>query len=578
MNVVNRSRLPQFRTRIERYQGIRLYRILLVVIWFGFSATAFADAPTLTHLFPAGGQRGKTVVVTCAGKFTWPTKVSALGVRAVPLAESGKLQVTIPEDLTADRVWIRLYDKEGASVAQPFLIGNLKEIEEVEPNNKPREAHSVPETNVTVNGVLKDSEVDCFLVSLTAGQTLVAALDANTRIGSPMDSVMQIATLENIVVAENHDDFNIDPRIAFTPPKTGKYVVRIFAFPSTPNSTIRYNGGADHVYRLTLTTGPYATHALPLSASVTNLGTVDAAGWNIPAGVKLTVGPFGGTRLMDHQEFESLDDLRRASDSRIGFAFSPGFEIATRVRLSRYPMFTGPVSSNAAQPTALSIPSTVTGRLKIKRQSDQYQISLTKGQQFAVSVESRSLGITLDPVVKLVDPTGTVVAEIDDTAATRDSSLTHTAAHDGNYRLTVHDRFRGGGDRCWYLLTVRFDEPDFELSAAADAIVVPADKPAEFAIKVVRRGTAAEAVGPITVQAAGLPEGVTVAPVISETTGPTAAEVKLSIVSTGAPFSGPIRIVGKATVPRDLERFARTPPRLGVAFDSIWLTSIEKPK
>lgn len=552
--------------------------IPLIVFCFGFTADLLADAPTLTHLFPAGGQRGTTVTVTCAGKFNWPPKVWSPGIKAVPLTESGKLQVSIPEDLTADRVWIRLYDAEGASACQPFLIDNLKEVEEVEPNNKPREAHKIPEVNLTINGILKDSEVDCFAVSLEAGQTLVAVLDANTRIGSPMDSILQIATLDNIVVAENHDDLNLDPRLAFTPAKSGIYVVRIFAFPSTPNSTIKFNGSPDHVYRLKLTTGPYATHAIPLSASLTNFGTVEAAGWNIPAGTKLTVGPFGGTRLSDHQELEPLDDLRRASDSRIGFAFTPGFEISTQVRLSRYPVYTGPISSDAAQPTLIPIPSAVTGRLKSKRQTDEYQLSLTKGQQFAVSVESRRVGITLDPVVKLLDPTGAVVAEIDDTASTRDSAITHTAAHDGNYRLSVHDRFRGGGDRAWYLLTVRFDQPDFELSAAVDSIVVPADKPTELTVKVVRRGLAAEAVGPITVQMVGLPDGVTAAPVTSETSGPTASEVKLAITSSGTPFSGPIRIVGRAAIPYDMERFARTPARLGVAFDSLWMTAVEKPK
>jgi hypothetical protein len=69
---------------------------------------------------------------------------------------------------------------------------------------------------------------------------------------------------------------------------------------------------------------------------------------------------------------------------------------------------------------------------------------------------------------------------------------------------------------------------------------------------------------------------VTAAAAVSEPTGPTAAEVKLSFTTTGPAFSGPIRIVGKATQPQPLERTARTPAKLDAAFETIWLTAVEK--
>ena len=102
------------------------------------------------------------------------------------------------------------------------------------------------------------------------------------------------------------------------------------------------------------------------------------------------------------------------------------------------------------------------------------------------------------------------------------------------------------------------------------------DKPAEVTLKVQRRGTSAESVGPITIQATGLPDGVVSSTVTSETTGATATEVKLTLSTTGAAFSGPVRIVGKAIQPIELDRFARTPSKLGVNFQTIWLTALEK--
>jgi hypothetical protein len=475
-------------------------------------------------------------------------------------------------------VWIRLYDAEGASVTQPFLIGALNELEEIEPNDKPRLAQTIAEPNVTVNGVLKDAEVDCFAVPLAAGQTLVATLDANTRLGSPMDSILQIVTQEGIVLAENHDDLNLDPRLSFTASKAGTYVVRIFAFPATPNTTIRFNGGSGHIYRLTLTTGPYVTHAVPLAAPLSNPGDVSLAGWNIPPDARLRVVPFGLARLIDFQEFEPIDELRRSQDARIGYAFAPGFPSATRVRLTPYTVLTRLLSDDSNNPTILPVSSTMTGCLKSRRQTDDYLIPLTKGQQVVISVEARSLDVPLDPIMKLTDPAGAIIADVDDTGPSRDSAIAHTAAHDGNYRLSVSDRFRQGGERCWYLLTVRLEQSDFELSATADTVLIPTDKPGELSVKIQRRGTSAETVGPITVQAVGLPESVTSPVVVSETMGPTATEVKLTFTSPGLAFSGPIRIIGKSIQPKEIERFARTPARLGVSFETIWLTVAEKPK
>ncbi len=526
-----------------------------------------AAAPTLSHLFPAGGQRGTKVVVTCRGSFSWPVKVWAPGLDVVPARESGKIEVSIPKDLAADRVWIRLYNAEGASAPAPFLIGNLKEIDEKEPNDRPKAAQAIDDPNVVVNGVLTSGDVDCFAVPLKAGQTLVAAVDAYARLGSPIDAVLQVSS-EGVVVAENHDDVQLDPRLAFTAPKTGTYIVRLFAFPSAPGTDIRFAGAPNAVYRLTLTTGPFITHAVPLSVAQTNPGTVEVQGWNVPPNTRLPVLSFGGPKGGEHQECEVLDDLRNSPDARLGFAFDPRFAGSARIRLAPHAVVAG-----LADPAVPLTPSTtVTGCLKMARQTDEYRIALKKGQQVVVSVEARTLDFPLDPVVKMADPDGTKIAEVDDTGTSKDAALSHTAAKDGAYRLFVSDRYRHGGARYFYRLTVRLEEPDFELSCASDALVVTPGKPADLPIKVLRRST----VGPITVEAVGLPAGVTAAAVTSEPTGATAAAVTLKLTTTGAAFSGPIRIVGKASKPKALQRAARTPTKLGASFETIWLTATEK--
>jgi hypothetical protein len=550
------------------------FGVLVAVRSLTGAAPLWSAPPTLSHLFPAGGQRGAKVAVKCTGTFPWPVKVWAPGLEVVAGKESGTLDVAIPKDLAADRVWIRLYSAEGASAAMPFLIDNLKEILEHEPNDSPRTAQALADANVVINGALaKTADVDCFAVRVNTGQTLVAVVDANDRLGSPMDAVLQVTTPDGHVLAENNDHVHLDPRLTFTPAKSGAYVVRVFAFSSEPNTSIQLSGGANSIYRLTLTTGPFVTHSVPSSAPMTTPREVEVFGSNIPPGTKLPVVSFGAPAFAEHQEREALTTLRLPPESRLGFAFASNFAGGARVRLTSHAVIAAMNRTDSKSPMVLNLPACVTGRLQAPRQIDSFQVPLKKGQHVIASAESNSLGFAFDPALALSDPDKTAVANAADIGPNREAMLTHVAAKDGEYLLEIGDRFRQGGNRLTYRLTVRLEEPDFELFAATDAVVVTTEKAAELPIKVQRRGGT---VGPITIQAIGLPVGVTSPPVVSESTGPTASTVTLKLTATGPADSGPLQIVGQAFEPTTIKRFAQTAPRLGAVFESIWLTVVEK--
>lgn len=534
-----------------------------------------AEAPTLSHVFPPGGQRGTTVAAKLTGKFPWPVSVNAPGVDITAGTESGEISIAIPADLAADRVWLRLHNAEGASSTVPFLIGNLKEIAETEPNNAPRAAQVLTENRVTINGLLKGADVDGFSIPLEAGQNLVASVDANGKLGSPMDAILQVCAIDGTVLVENHDDTGLDPRIIFPVKKTGPHLVRVFGYSSTPNTSIAFQGSETSFYRLTLTTGPYLTHARPLAASLTESGTAELVGWNLPPETRLPVQPWGGERLATHPELEPLGEMRTSSTARLGFVFGPDFAGSARLRLVPWTSAIAPAVTNN-EPTPLSLPQSLTACLHQPRQIDRYRIAMKKGDTLLVTVESRTLDLPLDPLVKLMSPSGKTAVDVDDTGNNRDAVLTHKAAEDGDYILTVTDRHRFGGDRGFYLLTARLEESDFELTATEDAFVVSPDKPGEVTINVVRRTGTEGAIGPISIEAIDLPPGVTTAPVVSEATGPTEKKVALKLTTEGTPFSGRIRFRGTATAPKELQRFVRAPAKLDTAFDTFWLTSIEK--
>jgi hypothetical protein len=537
------------------------------------SAPAWSAPPTLTHLFPAGGQRGEKVKVRCTGNFNWPAKVFAPGLDVVVAKESGEIEVAIPKDLAVDRAWIRFFNDEGVSAAMPFLIDTLKEIEEKEPNDAPRTAQALADASVVVNGVLaKAGDVDCFRIRLEVGQRLVAIVDANNRLGSPMDAILQITTPEGYVVAENNDDVHLDPRLTFKASRAGDYIVRVFAFSSEPNASIQFSGGPSFVYRLTLTTGPYLTHSLPLSAAAEKPGDIEAAGINIAPKTNLPVVPFGGGKDATYHEREDLGLLRLPADSRFGLVFAPNLAGNSRVRLTPFPVISAIGQTVTTKPIPLPLPCCVTGRLETPKQVDAFALELKKGQTLLVSAETNSLGFPFDPALKLVGPDDATIASAADVGPNREAFLNHTIAKDGRYRIEIRDRYRGGGERHVYRLTVRLDEPDFSLTSSSDSVAITTDKGAELAVKVERRGT----IGPITIQAVGLPDGVSCPSITSEPTGPTASTVKLQFTSTGSSFSGPIRIVGVAAQPVKLERITQTGPRLGAVFDYVWLTAPAK--
>ena len=77
-----------------------------------------AAPPKVNNLFPAGGQRGQSLVVTASGTFAaWPPVVwvDRSGVTIVPDKDKGKLNVQIAAEAVPGVYWLRLTDGEGAS-------------------------------------------------------------------------------------------------------------------------------------------------------------------------------------------------------------------------------------------------------------------------------------------------------------------------------------------------------------------------------------------------------------------------------------------------------------------------------
>lgn len=518
---------------------------LLAVLLAG-APPASAKVPTLDYLYPAGGQRGRTVEVAAGGNVDpWPprVRVEGRGVVVEPAAEKGKLTVTVAPDAPLGPAWVRLYNEEGASALRPFVVGHGPEVVEAEPNDDPAKAQPVEGPAVTVNGRLdRRGDVDGFAVTLAEGQTLVASLLANRVLGSPMDALLQVATPEGFVLAHEDDGHGLDPQLVFRAPHAGTFVVRTFAFPAAPDSSIRFASGDAYVYRLTLSTAGFVDYPSPLAVPRDDPGPVEVVGWNVP------------------DEARTLSVGRREESAAAALLAHPALTNPAEVRFVPHPSLLEREPNPVDAPQPIEPPVSVTGLIETDGDQDAYRFAARKDERRLVRVESRSLGFPLDPTLRVLDASGKVLAEVDDTGRDgRDAELAFTAPADGEYRLVVRDLNGRGGPRHAYRLDVVLPRPDFHASVASDRFTLTPDKPLEIPVTLALIDGFD---GDVILTVEGLPEGVAV----EQAAGPAADQAPrregrrrrqagaegqttraVTLRLTGrlpAAWSGPIRVVG----------------------------------
>jgi hypothetical protein len=514
-------------TNIRRTDFLSVHSTLATLTIVAFTCAASrAEPPAPKTLVPAGIQRDTETDVRVVGKLgTRPVAVwTSTDALTVTVPEKGDtLTVRAADDAPVGIHWLRLHNAEGAAALRPFVVGTLPELVEQEPNNEVAAANPVEAAGAVANGVLaRSGDVDGFAVELEQGQTLFADVAANRDLGAPMDAVLQIVSADGFVLDQNDDTRGNDPRLVFACPADGRYVVRLFAFPATPNSTIALAGADDYVYRLTLTTGPYVDHVVPLAVTRDGDHRVRPIGWNLPESPDpVAIAVADGADAIRHHDFGPVDPIA----------------LAVVDHPSR-------LEGEAAGATA-EIPLTITGSIGEPREVDTFAFAAQKGQRLAIRLESQSLGFPLDASLEVLDAAGKSLKKADDAQREQyDPALDFDPPADGTYRVVVRDVYETAGPRHVYRLSIVLRDPDFALTLAADRFAVAAGKSVKVPVTIDRRNGFAE---PIEVRVEGLPAGVTCQPVTSDPKGATKAKLELELVAakeTGA--GGPLRIVGRA--------------------------------
>ena len=186
----------------------RILSALVAVVLLPLSAWGQSVAsrePTSTHIFPAGGQRGTVAKVRVGGECLPPgmafkltgagvTGPGVLGAEAKPKYEPSarrpprdadgvgasinyprewESSVTIAADAELGAKFWRVSGAWGGTRPRPFLVGDLPEFIETEPNSTPERAERIT-LPVVVNGqIAGERDQDFFVFAAKAGDVVI---------------------------------------------------------------------------------------------------------------------------------------------------------------------------------------------------------------------------------------------------------------------------------------------------------------------------------------------------------------------------------------------------------------------
>ncbi len=206
------------------------------------------------RLLPSGGTRGTEVSIELPGKFeAWPISIWSDSPEVIWTATetSGKVLARIAPEARLGVHRVRFANATSASPLLRWVVSDRSEVLEVEPNDDYRQPQRLPSAELIVNGSLaKSGDVDHYAIARDPGQPITVSIDAQRSLRSPMDACLQVLDARGNVLGQNLDTYGLDPRLPILCPKEGVIIVRVFAFPETPDSTIGYAGGDRFLYRL----------------------------------------------------------------------------------------------------------------------------------------------------------------------------------------------------------------------------------------------------------------------------------------------------------------------------------------
>lgn len=537
-----------------------------------------SSEPSSTHIFPAGGRRGTVVKVRVGGECLPPgmnfkvvgagvTGQSILGpevkaryepsLRRVPrdgdavgaamsYPREFDAALNISPDAELGTSFWRVWGAWGGTRPRPFLVGDLPEFIETEPNSQPELAERIA-LPVVVNGqIAGERDQDFFVFHAQAGAVVVCDVMA-ARIGSPLEPVLTITDAQGNRMEVQETRVGNDPVISFLVPASGDYRMHV--------ANLSFHGGPAYVYRITVSTRPYAAFAFP------------------PA------GRAGATRIVEVFTPTGTGSYH-ATRHKTTFPQKAGpFHTADGLALiaGALPEIVATNDNHAFQSAMdLTVPVAVSGRFLKADEEDWFRFTAKKGESFTIACAAWPPASAAVPLLAIHDPSGAKLA-MAGSAEAPDQGLVidwRTPA-DGVYRLRVRDLQHGsrGGPEFIYRLTVHPARPNFSLRLASDYVNVVQGGKTAIDLLVQRSGGFT---GPIELTADGLPDGVRLE---SAHIADNQTRVRLALAATGdgRPADAVTRLIGTATIAGKKSIRSATVSSFGFEGTALHVTVQHKP-
>jgi hypothetical protein len=519
----------------QRRHSIGLLIAASIAFTLVIAGIAWAEPPSTSYIFPAGGQRGTKVQARVGGHYLHDRanfEMLGPGVRAPAVIErmetvwfegpivrlpASQRQEDYPQDYRAEieiaadsplgtRYW-RAANSQGATPARRFVVGDLPEVVEQEVEGDPIPvAVAMP---VTINGrIFPREDVDVWTIRPTAGRAVTCAVAA-ISLGSPLEARLEVRDPRGNRVAESTGERGGDPTLTFMPAEKGEYEVRIH--------DVRGEGLQPFVYRLTLTDGPWVNHVFPLGARRGVETTWSVQGVNLnaqsvgvaspmptPSSTAANVPTVTKIAKVEAGEGEAFGTIHWQVESGRTNPWVVASDDLDE-KLEQEP------NDETAQANSFTAPAILNGRVEKASDKDRWTCVWKKGEEWLIESQSVRLGSALDPTLVVYNSEGREIAKSADGQGL-DPVVRVKTPEDGEYTIVVADRFRTrGGAEHAYRLRVAPSMPAVRLEVLADTLTVDRGATGKLAVQVIREGGFKE---PVTLAIEGLPAGVEAAEVV----------------------------------------------------------------
>jgi len=436
-------------------------------------ALAEPPQPLIACVYPAGGQRGTTFEATVYGtnlQGASAVRISGHDVMGLVVqggkADSTRIAVTIAKDAELGERDFRVGTPGGVSNRYRFVVDDLPELNETEPNTEPGQAQRLDSLPVLINGQITEPDRDFFRFKARAGQTLVCALQGRSLLPYIPDAVpgwldgcltihdpagTELATIDDYLL-------NPDPVLIFPVPRDGEYVLEV--------RDILYRGRNTFVYRLKIGAIPHLAYLFRLGGQRKTETLVELHGVNLPVSTLKVADVDSGGSLRAIGIGRDRPGSGPSSNT-LPFALGPNPE-------------TRESEPNDTLATANKIlaPSAVNGRIDRDGDNDYFRFAAQAGQVLAIETQARRLGSPVDTILYLLNASGQELARNDETVDPdpglallthhADSRVIYSFPAAGDYVVRIKNLQPGGGPDYGYRLLIGPPRPDFFLMVTPD--------------------------------------------------------------------------------------------------------------